>query len=111
MLTSTPLSSGGSSLAWNLSINHLGSLASGGQLVVGPDDHRLIDTDGDGVADVLHVELGLPPTERRARMRRLRRAVREYDIYHWLDTFLEAAIAKELADFPRVEDYLPASVE
>ena len=44
-------------------------------------------------------------------MRRLRRAVREYDIYHWLDTFLEAAIAKELADFPRVEDYLPASVE
>jgi trehalose 6-phosphate synthase len=65
--------------------------------------------DEDGVADTLYRAVGLPAEERRSRMRKLRRAVREYDIYRWLDTFLAAAISKELADFPRVEDYLPES--
>jgi hypothetical protein len=35
--------------------------------------------------------------------------VRDHDIYHWLDTFLDAAISRELSDFPLVEDYLPAA--
>ena len=42
-------------------------------------------------------------------MRKLRRAVREHDIYRWVDTFFEAAVSRELADFPLVEDYLPAA--
>jgi len=66
--------------------------------------------DEDGVADALHAAIGLPAEDRAFRMRRLRRAIRESDIYRWLDTFLEAAVARELADFPRVEDYLPESV-
>jgi len=48
-----------------------------------------------------------PAKEERERMRRLRRAVREYDIYRWVDEFLETAIATDLADFPRREEYIP----
>ena len=65
--------------------------------------------DVEGVANAIHEAMHLPPAGRRSRMRRLRRALREADIYHWLDTFLEAAISKDLADFPLVQDYLPAS--
>jgi trehalose 6-phosphate synthase/phosphatase len=65
--------------------------------------------DTEGVADALERALSLPAAERRARMHRLRRAVREYDIYHWLDEFLDAAVSKELADFPVREDFVPAA--
>jgi trehalose 6-phosphate synthase len=65
--------------------------------------------DVEGVADALYAALTMPEAERRARMRKLRRAVREHDIYHWLDTFLRAAAAHELSDFPLVEDYLPVA--
>jgi hypothetical protein len=44
------------------------------------------------------------------RMRRLRRIVRERDIYHWLDAYLRAAISRDLSEFPRAEDYLPAAL-
>ena len=47
------------------------------------------------------------PEERRRRMKRLRRAVRETDIFWWVDTFLRAAIEKELSDFPILEEYIP----
>lgn len=50
---------------------------------------------------------GRAQDEERERMRRLRRAVREYDIYRWVDEFLEASIARDLADFPRHEEYIP----
>jgi trehalose-6-phosphate synthase len=66
--------------------------------------------DVEGVAEALHAALTRPEAECRARMRKLRRAVREHDIYRWVDTFLEAAVSLELADFPLVEDYLPAAV-
>ena len=39
----------------------------------------------------------------------MRRAVADYDIYRWVDTFLEAAISRDLADFPVHEEYLPES--
>jgi trehalose 6-phosphate synthase len=65
--------------------------------------------DVEGVANALHTALQLPAEERRSRMRKLRRTLREHDIYRWLDTFLDAAISRELADFPLVQDYLPAA--
>jgi trehalose 6-phosphate synthase len=65
--------------------------------------------DVEGVADALYAALTRPEAERRARMRKLRRTIREHDIYRWVDTFLEAAVSRELADFPLVEDYLPAA--
>lgn len=61
-----------------------------------------------GMANALREALHLAPAGRRSRMRKLRRTLRENDIYRWLDTFLEAAISRDLADFPLVDDYLPA---
>jgi trehalose 6-phosphate synthase/phosphatase len=65
--------------------------------------------DTEGVADALARALSLSAGEQRTRMHRLRRTVREYDIYHWLDEFLDAAVSKELADFPLREEYVPAA--
>ena len=64
--------------------------------------------DLEGVADAIAAAVGMPAAERRARMRRLRRAVRERDIFWWVDTFLRAAIAQELQDFPVVNEDAPA---
>jgi trehalose 6-phosphate synthase/phosphatase len=41
------------------------------------------------------------------RMRTLRRSVRAQDIFWWVDSFMRAAINKELRDFPVLEDYVP----
>ena len=65
--------------------------------------------DVEGVAKALQRALEMSRVERGARMRKLRRAVHDYDIYRWLDTFLEAAISRDLEDFPLVDDYLPAA--
>jgi trehalose 6-phosphate synthase len=40
-------------------------------------------------------------------MRRLRRSVKEYDIFRWVDEFLDAAISRDLSDFPKLEEYMP----
>ncbi len=37
-------------------------------------------------------------------MRRLRRSVRDHDIFRWVDSFLDAAIAKSLEHFERREE-------
>jgi trehalose 6-phosphate synthase/phosphatase len=63
--------------------------------------------DTEGVAETIRRALEMPRAARRSRMRRLRRAVFENDIYRWVDRFLEAAIARDLHDFPVVEEYLP----
>lgn len=42
--------------------------------------------------------------ERRARMRRLRRSIREYDIFWWVDSFMHAAFARDLDSFPLSPD-------
>jgi alpha,alpha-trehalose-phosphate synthase [UDP-forming] len=66
--------------------------------------------DVEGVAETLRRAIEMPPAEQRARMTRLRHAIRERDIYHWLDAFLRAAIARDLSEFPRVEDYIPTAL-
>ena len=58
-------------------------------------------------ADALYQAFNMPESERRTRMRKLRRAIREYDIFWWVDSFLRAAIAKDLSDFPMPEEYIP----
>jgi hypothetical protein len=35
----------------------------------------------------------MDPAERRARMKRLRHGIRRYDVFWWVDTFLDAALA------------------
>jgi trehalose 6-phosphate synthase len=69
-------------------------------LVVNPHDVE-------GVAAAIHRAFHMPANERRARMRRLRQSVQRQDVFWWVNTFLEAAVAKRLDSFPILEDYIP----
>ncbi len=71
-----------------------------GALLVNPYDEE-------GVADAIHEAYTMPIAERKRRMNKLRASIRKQDIYWWVNSFLEAAIAKRLNNFPVVEDYLP----
>jgi trehalose 6-phosphate synthase len=46
--------------------------------------------DVDGIAETLEIALSLPDKEIKRRMRSLRRVVRENDVYHWADSFMQA---------------------
>jgi len=78
-----------------------------GQLQVGA--YLVNPYDVEGVAEALAKALNAEEHERRERMERLRTAIKQADIYQWLDSILEAAISKRLADFPLVEEYIPAA--
>jgi trehalose 6-phosphate synthase/phosphatase len=72
-----------------------------GALLVNPYDIE-------GVADAIHRAYTMNDDERRNRMRRLRRGVRECDIFWWVDSYLQAAIERDLSDYPQPEkDYVP----
>ena len=63
--------------------------------------------DVDGVAETILRAYAMPLGERRYRMRRLRLSTRRNDIYRWVDSFLQAAVARHLDDFQPEEDYFP----
>lgn len=71
-----------------------------GALLVNPHDIE-------GVADAIHRAYTMSEQARRSRMRKLRRSIRKYNIFWWVNSFLQAAIAKHLDNFPVVEDYIP----
>lgn len=56
--------------------------------------------DVEGVSDALASALTCEEGEARQRMERMRESIQRADIYHWLDSILEAAISKGLEDFP-----------
>ncbi len=58
------------------------------------------------VADTIHTAFNMGKHERRSRMRRLRKAIRHRDVFWWVDSFLKAAISKDLDDFPVLDGYL-----
>ena len=62
--------------------------------------------DIEGVADAIHRAYHMGKSERQARMRRMRRAIREYDVFWWVDSFLRAAITKDLGAFPQPQSYV-----
>ena len=45
--------------------------------------------------------------ERNQRMRNLRENVKNKDVFWWLNSFLRAAIEKDLSSFPQVDEYHP----
>src|SRR5688572_10256386 len=63
--------------------------------------------DVEGVADAIYRAYTMGDEERRNRMRRLRRGIREGDIFWWVDTYLQAAIERVLSDYPQPENYIP----
>ena len=71
-----------------------------GALLVNPHDKE-------GVADAIYKALNMSRDERRQRMKKLRASVKRHDIYWWVDSFLHAAIAKRLNNFPVMEEYVP----
>ncbi len=63
--------------------------------------------DVEQTADAIYNAFRMTGGERRYRMRRLRRNVRTQNIFWWVDSFMRAAIDKELRDFPVLEEYIP----
>lgn len=61
--------------------------------------------DIEGVADAIYTAFKMRNEERKARMQKMRRSVRKYNIYWWVNSYLQAAIAKDLESFPLVESY------
>ncbi len=63
--------------------------------------------DIEGMSDALHTAFTMTHEERRRRMLRLRATVRRYDIYRWVEGFLDAAVSRHLYDFPVISEYIP----
>ncbi|MDH3319020.1 MAG: trehalose-6-phosphate synthase [Betaproteobacteria bacterium] len=70
-----------------------------GALLVNPYDIE-------GVADAIRRAYGMHAEERHARMRRMRNSIREHDVFWWVDSFLRAAITRDLSAFPQPEGHL-----
>jgi trehalose 6-phosphate synthase len=70
---------------------------SRGALLVNPYDVE-------GVADAIQRAFHMNKDERQARMKQMRRSIREYDVFWWVDSFLRAAITKNLRAFPQLEE-------
>lgn len=60
-----------------------------------------------GIADAIHQVYHMSKEERVSRMKVLRRNVRNYDIFRWVDSFMEVVIAKRLDHFPVIKDFNP----
>jgi trehalose 6-phosphate synthase/phosphatase len=75
-----------------------------GALVVNPNDVEQ-------TADAIYNAFRMTASERRYRMKSLRRTVRSQDVFWWVDSFMRAAIDKELRDFPVLEEYIPEQHE
>jgi hypothetical protein len=44
-------------------------------------------------------------------MRRMKRSIREYDIFWWVDSFMNAAFTRDLSDFPAPTDSMEELAE
>jgi trehalose 6-phosphate synthase len=71
-----------------------------GAILVNPHDYEAI-------ADALHQAVNMEPHERNNRMKTMRSVIRKRDIFSWVDSFLGAAFAVNLKDFPEIEEYVP----
>lgn len=56
-----------------------------------------------GMAKAIHDGMTLDAGERRRKMHAIRNILRRYDIFWWVDAFLEAAFSTHLANFPQRE--------
>ncbi|MBN2091359.1 trehalose-6-phosphate synthase [candidate division KSB1 bacterium] len=63
--------------------------------------------DSEGIADAIHEAVFMSEERKRLNMKRLRLSIKRSDIYWWVNSFLQAAIAKRLDNFPIIGDYFP----
>jgi len=59
------------------------------------------------VAAAIYKAYYMDENDRKIRMKKMRYQVRRQDIYWWVNSYLEAAIARNLDNFPLLEDYIP----
>ncbi len=64
-----------------------------GALLVNPHDVQ-------AVAAALRAAYAMSPAERTARMRAMRRSIRREDVFDWVESYLQAALARDLGSFP-----------
>jgi trehalose 6-phosphate synthase/phosphatase len=60
-----------------------------------------------GMAAAIDRALNMSFEEKNQRMRNLRENVKNRDIFWWLNSFLDAAIEKNLSNFPQADEYFP----
>jgi trehalose 6-phosphate synthase/phosphatase len=70
-----------------------------GAMIVNPYD---IEETSAAIYKAYHMS----PKERRERMKKMRQVVKRYDIYWWVNSYLDAAIARSLDNFPLMEEYV-----
>lgn len=64
--------------------------------------------DIEGMADTIYEAFKTNSTQRKKKMRLLRKAVKNNTIFDWVDHFLQEAISRTLSDYPHtVDDYIP----
>ena len=61
--------------------------------------------DIEGMARAILRAFNMPSEEKNQRMRNLRENVKNKDVFWWLNSFLNAAIEKDLSSFPQVDEY------
>lgn len=61
-----------------------------------------------GVAEAIHQALMMDADEKQKRMHKMRKGVKKYNIFWWVEHFLFVAFSKELKDFPQVNEYIPS---
>ena len=81
---------------------------AGAAAQLAPDAMLVNPYDVEGVAAAIREAYAMPPAQRAARMRRIRRAIRRQDVFWWVDSYLRAAITQDLRAFPRAD--APAEV-
>jgi len=64
--------------------------------------------DIDMVAEAIYQAFTMDEEERQFRMDRIRRSIGKYNIFWWVNSYLRAAIAKNLDNFPPLDYYIPS---
>ena len=67
-----------------------------GAILVNPFDSVAV---GDAICEAFR----MTPDERARRMKKLRHTIRKHDIFWWVDSFLRAAVEKDLGDYPPLD--------
>ncbi len=66
--------------------------------------------DVEGMANTIYRALNMDSKEKKQRMSNLRKNVKNKDVFWWLNSFLNAAIEKDLSNFPQVDEYFPSDL-
>ncbi len=71
-----------------------------GALLVNPYDIE-------GLEEAIYRAFSMTRSERKTRMKQLRRSIRRQNVFHWVNSFLRAGIERDLSSFPLMEFFVP----